>query len=203
VCPPSCPMRPERGHMQIPTATFVELVEDSNRVVFPDSEFSNLRADFGTLICVSLRPLQRKTKTFCVERLGNDREVIAATMAELGKYSLVVTFYGTWADIPYLRSRALRWGQPDIPQLAHCDLYRNIRKATVLSKRNQGHLTEWLALPDDAAKMKVSPNVWSELATDAEHNLKTLEKRCETDVQGLEALWHRSKHLIKTLGVTR
>jgi len=189
--------------MQIETSKFVELAEASNRVVLLDSEFSNLRADFGTLICVSLRPLRGKTQTLCVEKLGNDREIVAATMEELSKYGLVVTFYGTCADIPYLRSRALRWGLPDIPQVPHCDLYRVIRRATVLSRRNQGHLAEWLALPDDAAKMKVSPNVWSELPTDATRNLQTLRKRCESDVQGLEALWHRSKHLIKTLGVTR
>src|SRR5215469_10548297 len=113
--------------MTVDPQTFIRLVEAAGTVCFLDSEFSNLKADFGSLICISIKPLTGKTKTFSVEKLGNDKAVIKAAFKELEKYDLVVTFYGQRADIPYLRSRALRWKIQDIPKIYHCDIYWPIR----------------------------------------------------------------------------
>jgi uncharacterized protein YukE len=47
-------------------------------------------------------------------------------------------------------------------------------------------------------KMSVSPNVWAGLAGDKfDKNIKILRKRCESDCEGLEQLYTRTRHLIK------
>lgn len=180
--------------MQIEAEKFLPIAEKAGAIAFVDIESANLKADFGTAVVVSVRPIGGPPTTF-VARPGRDKALLKAVSIEVAKYPVWVTFYGRRFDIPFLNSRLLRHGLPPLPKYHHIDLWQVIKGATAISRRNQAHLLEWLEAP--VHKMSVSPNVWAEaIHADPVNGLQTLKERCESDVEGLEGLYHKVKHLI-------
>jgi hypothetical protein len=47
--------------------------------------------------------------------------------------------------------------------------------------------------------MSVSASDWSDMPSQTEELMPTMIKRCESDVKGLEALYKRTRHLIKDI----
>lgn len=181
--------------MQIDAQTFLPLAERAGALAFVDIEASNLKADFGTVVVVSIKPYGQTPITFSTQP-GRDKAMLKKVFAEMQKYPVWATFYGKLFDIPFLNSRALRHGLTPLPKHHHIDLYWVVKTHTAISRRNQGHLLSWLGTPEK--KMGVSPNVWAEMAVDP-NSLPTLIERCESDVIGLEALYEKTKHLIREI----
>lgn len=179
--------------MQIEAQKFLPIAEQARVIAFVDIEATNLKADFGTVVVVSIKPYKQEPVTFYAKP-GSDKSLLKKVHAELSKYPLWVTFYGKRFDIPFLNSRLLVRGLPSLPKNHHIDLYQVVRDKTALSRRNQAHLLNWLGT--DESKMSVSPNVWAEMSVNTKDKLSTLIERCESDVEGLEAMYERCKHLI-------
>lgn len=182
--------------MQIDAQKFLPIAEKAGAIAFVDIESSNLKADFGTVVVVSIKPYGKKPITFSAKP-GRDKQLLKDVAAELEKYPVWVTFYGKMFDVPFINSRLLVNGLMPLPKHHHIDMYWVIKLQTALSRRNQAHLLEWLEA--DSKKMSVSPNVWSSMPYNPDESLKTLRERCESDVQGLEAMYEKTKHLIREI----
>lgn len=182
--------------MQIKAEEFLPIAEKAGQLAFVDIETSNLKADFGTAVVVSIKPYGKKPITFTAKP-GNDKAMLKLVAAELAKYQCWVTFYGKMFDVPFLNSRLLVNGIPPLPKNHHIDMYWVIKSQTALSRRNQAHLLEWLEA--DSKKMSVSPNVWAKMAAQSTESLKILKERCESDVIGLENMYNKTKHLIREI----
>lgn len=182
--------------MQIKAEEFLPIAEQAGQIAFVDIEASNLKADFGTVVVVSIKPYKGKAKTFSAKP-GRDKQLLQQVAEELSKYQVWVTFYGKMFDIPFINSRLLVNGLKPLPKQHHIDMYWVIKSQTALSRRNQAHLLEWLEA--DSKKMSVSPNVWSEMPANTVKSLKILRERCESDVTGLEAMYEKTKHLIREI----
>lgn len=181
--------------MQMDAQMFLPIAERAGAMAFVDIEASNLKADFGTVVVVSIKPYGQPAKTFSC-RPGRDKALLKQVADELAKYPVWVTFYGKLFDVPFINSRLLVNGLKPLPKHHHIDMYWVIKPQTALSRRNQAHLLEWLSAP--SKKMSVSPNVWAEMPAKPE-NIKILEERCESDVVGLEAMYEKTKHLIREI----
>lgn len=176
--------------MQIEATEFLEVAEKAGAVVMLDIEATNLRADFGTTVVVSLKPYGKPAYSFTA-RPGRDKALLKRVTKELEKYSVWVSFYGKLYDLPFLQSRCMVNGLPPIEKKPHLDLWQLVRSRTALSRRNQAHLLEWLQVPE--RKLSLSSNVWAELPAKVKVNLDILQQRCESDVEGLEALYDQLK----------
>lgn len=179
--------------MQIKAEEMLPIAERAGAICFVDIESSNLKADFGTAVVVSIKPYGGPPVTFTA-RPGRDKAMLRKVAAELAKYQIWVSFYGKMFDIPFLNSRLVRHGLHALEKKHHIDIYWVIKARTALSRRNQAHLLSWLGTPEQ--KMSVSPNTWAEMAVSTDEKLKILVERCESDVTGLEALYNKTKHLI-------
>lgn len=182
--------------MQIEAQKFLPIAERAGAIAFVDIECSNLKADFGTVVVVSIKPYGKAPTTFST-RPGRDKALLKKVAIELAKYPVWVTFYGKMFDIPFLNSRYLVNGLKPLPKHHHVDMYWVIKLQTALSRRNQAHLLEWLEAP--SKKMSVSPNVWATMAANPNESLQTLVERCESDVTGLEAMYMKTRHLIREI----
>jgi hypothetical protein len=47
--------------------------------------------------------------------------------------------------------------------------------------------------------MGVSAEVWNKILSDTEQHMPEMRARCESDVKGLEALYKRTRHLIRDI----
>jgi len=116
---------------------------------------------------------------------------------ELEKYSVWCGYYSKGFDIPMLNTRLLRWRQAPIEKRMHLDMYYSLKYALLTARKSQGHLLSWLGTPQQ--KMGVSASVWSDILNDVEGQMPEMIARCESDVKGLEALYKRTRHVVRDL----
>jgi len=186
--------------MQLDEKTFLRMAEASGELVFVDIETTNLQSDYGSVLMVSILPYNEdKVTTYSVKRnaIGNDQKVVREAVEHLNEMACWCTFYGKMFDIPFLRSRLLKWGMNlELDKRHHIDLYWIIRANTNTSRRSQAHLLNWLGTPHE--KMSVSASTWSDVTQDPKA-LSILKDRCESDVLGLRDLYNRTKHFIRNI----
>src|SRR5574341_1463096 len=108
--------------MQIDAQVFLPIAEKANALAFVDIETSNLNADFGTVVVVSIKPYGQSPVTFTAKP-GRDKALLKAVSAELAKYPVWITFYGKLFDMPVLQSRLVRHGLLALPRHHHIDIY--------------------------------------------------------------------------------
>ena len=66
-----------RGELlQIDVQTYLDLAEETGKLVFLDIESSGLRGDYNSIICISLKPYNKDPYTFRLKALGNDVKVV-------------------------------------------------------------------------------------------------------------------------------
>ena len=176
---------------------YLDLVEGAGKLVFFDIESTGLRGDYNSVLCVSLKPYGKKPYTFSIKSPGNDQGVVVAAKKELEKYSVWCGYYSKGFDIPMLNTRLLRWRQAPIEKRMHLDMYYSLKYALLTARKSQGHLLSWLGTPQQ--KMGVSASVWSDILNDVAGQMPEMIARCESDVKGLEALYKRTRHVVRDL----
>lgn len=165
------------------------VAEQARAIVFWDLETTGTTAEYDSLLVGCVKPYGRRVEVYSVTKPGEDRSATAALAERLNSAYVWVTFYGRRFDVPFLESRLLHHGLPPLQHRLHIDLYMLIRYRLALSRRSQAHLLRWLNAPEQ--KMSLSPDVWNEVVRDPDKGLKTLVRRCASDVRGLEALYRR------------
>ncbi len=179
--------------MQLETQTYLDLVEATGKLVFVDIEALGLKADYGSALCVSIKQYGKKPYTLVVKQPGNDQRLVREAKEELEKYECWVTYFGKSFDLPFLRTRQLRWGILPIEPRCHVDMFYTLKANILTARKSQAHLLGWLRTKEE--KMSVSASDWADLPFNKKI-LGTMIKRCESDTAGLEALYCRCRHVI-------
>lgn len=185
------------GYMKVDPQVFLELVEAAKKIAFVDIEASGLKGDYNSTLVVSIKPYGSKPFSFSVKQVGHDQKVVREAKAALEEFHAWVTYYGKGFDIPFLNTRLLRWGNNPIEKRPHIDMYYTLKANILTGRRSQAHLLEWFRTPQQ--KMHVSADDWASLPSDPAKYLPTMVKRCESDVRGLEALYDKTKHLVREI----
>ena len=182
--------------MNVEPQTFIRLVEDAGTLATWDIETNNLKADYGTVLVVSVKPYGAKPVTFTVEQVGNDQRVIREARDYLATFDCWVTYFGKGFDVPFLNTRLLRHKLQPLDQVPHVDMFFQLKAKTVMGSKSMASYASFLKLKQQ--KMHISPDTWGEVAYNKEH-LPLLAKRCESDVAVLEQLFDQAKHLIREI----
>lgn len=110
------------------------LLENKSFAMF-DIEATNLKADYGEIICACIRDWKTgKTTTFSIDSgksckccnrqiVKSDAEIVGEIRDELRKYDYVVTWFGTGYDMPYMTTRIMAAGEEPLGFTRHIDLY--------------------------------------------------------------------------------
>jgi len=79
-----------------------------------DLETSNLKANFGVVLCGVYKPIDGKCRVLRLDNFtdkwSEDRELVGALIAELSAPLVLVAHNGVRFDRPFLNARAARWG---------------------------------------------------------------------------------------------
>jgi uncharacterized protein YprB with RNaseH-like and TPR domain len=196
--------------MQVETQAFIRLATAAKSLVFFDIETTGLNGDYNSILCVSLKPIGCRPFTFAVEKPGKDRTVVKAAIEALSEYDCWGSYYGKGFDVLMLNTRALRWNLSPLPKKPHIDMYWAMRAHTKTSRRSQAHFLEWLRISSSGIlgaetlnglvqKKTVSADEWNQVLANPQRTMRTMIRRCESDVAGLEALFLRTKHLIRDI----
>lgn len=183
--------------MQIDAQSFLDMVEESGKLCFFDTESTGLKGDYNSILVGSVKPFGQKPKSFVTLQPGNDQRTCREFGEELEKYLCWVSYYGKGFDIKLINTRRTRWGIAPVENRHHVDMYFTLKKNLITGRRSQAHLLRFFNC--SAQKMDVSPEHWNEVIADPKKNMPTMIARCESDTEGLEALYRKTRHLIRDI----
>lgn len=183
-----------------PTNDFKKLIEDRPiRIAILDIETSGLDADFGYVMCACLKRvneknLRGKTTTIRIDDPKNpdqfnDKWVVKKLIDEMNRYDLIVHWYGSRFDIPFINTRALLHKlRPPVKNFRRdlCFVARGIGKL----KNNR--LATWgRFLFGKSGKTFLSPQVWLQAMRNNKESLDYVVYHCEKDVLETERIYKK------------
>lgn len=166
------------------------------RIGFLDIETSNLSADFGIILCYCIKVFQQRTilgKVITKADLETvlDKNVVKQLIEDMKEFDLLITYYGTKFDIPFIRTRAVAMGVPFPPfgSVQHKDMYYAVRNKFRLSSNrleNAGRV-----LLGETTKTRIDSKHWIKALQGDEKSLLYIYDHCMRDVSDLEAVYNK------------
>jgi uncharacterized protein YprB with RNaseH-like and TPR domain len=124
------------------------------RIGYLDIETSNLDADWGIILSWCIKPQGVDKVLYDViskEELFNgklDKRVVNSLLNAMKEFDILVTYYGTGFDLPFIRTRSgLSDEFPAYGSIYHWDLYYKVRNKMKLSRNSLGNATKYLGIP--------------------------------------------------------
>ncbi|MEM5766360.1 MAG: ribonuclease H-like domain-containing protein [Candidatus Aenigmatarchaeota archaeon] len=116
--------------------------------MFLDIETTNTKADIGQIVAIGIIKENKKEVKF-VESLEDEKEALKWLKKELEDCELVITWYGSCFDIPFIITRAIINGEDlsrllEIPSL---DLWEFCRNNLSFSKNSLQEISKSLRIP--------------------------------------------------------
>lgn len=168
------------------------------RLGFFDIETTNLKADFGLMLCYCIKKAGKNkiyhrtiTKAELQKENCLDKEVVQQCIKDLGKFDRVVTHYGKRFDIPFLRSRALFWNLdfPIYGEIFHDDTYYMCRYKLCISRNRLESACRHVL--GKTRKTHINPRHWISALQGNEEALGYILEHCKRDVRDLEDLYYK------------
>lgn len=171
----------------------------TERVGYVDIEATNLKANFGVVICWCILP--NKTNTFiegCVtpdemkgiggKKPTRDKRIIGELGVALRKFDRLVVHYGTDRkfDFPFLRSRAL-WHGADFPkykELWVTDTWSIAKCKLCLSSNRLATIADFLHIK--TKKTPITTEHWLDALSGFQESLDYILDHCHRDVKILK-----------------
>ena len=116
-----------------------------------------------------------------------DYRIVKSLIKALGNYDIIMTYYGTRFDVPFMRTRALDHGLPfpKFRSLSHKDIYYLVRSKLQLTRSSLKTATEFLGIQ---GKTNLDPRVWRDARYGDAKALKYVFDHNVADVEILEDL---------------
>ncbi len=124
------------------------------KVGYFDIEAGGLKANFDYMLtyCIKTRDKEEyKTGVIDVKDIRAfrfDKKLVKQLINDISDYDVIVTYYGTGYDIPFVRTRALFW-KHDFPQfgyIQHKDIYYMVKSKLRLHRNSLDAATGFLGI---------------------------------------------------------
>lgn len=169
----------------------------AQRIGCLDIEATNLNADFGYVICYSLKELGKPITRACVTpeeitpKYIFDKNVMRQFLKDIEGFTRFVVYYGKSKrfDIPYLRTRAVKWGLqfPAWKEYYVTDVYDLVKPLFKLHRNRLENIADLLDVPSKGHRL--NPEIWQKGQAGNAGALKYIQVHCDEDVQTLEQVY--------------
>ena len=170
---------------------FIKEYNISERVGFLDIETSNLKANFGIVLCWCILDDKGELWVDWMDKKdvlsGNeDKRVVETCIDTILQFDRVCGHYSTYFDIPFLRTRALIHGLefPGAGELFHTDVWRMARKSLCLHSNRQAVVAE--SLYGKTVKTRISHPDWRKAMMGDAESMAEVVDHCTKDVEDLK-----------------
>lgn len=172
-----------------------------NSLIF-DIEVSDLKADYGSLLCFGYKWLGQK-KVKCPSLIDHpgkwvldDEPLVKEAHRVLSQAEMLIGFYSSGFDIKYLRSKFLEHGLPVLDNVPHIDLYFIARSNLQVSRKSLDNLSRYLRL--DKNKYYVGSPVWRRAKAGDPDAIREVIRHCRADVAVTEEMYYKLRPLSRT-----
>ena len=178
---------------------------DEQRVGFLDIEASHLTADIGILLTWSIKRANGKVLTGSITKADidsaprgrEDAKVVRSLVEALNEFDVIVTYYGSKFDIPFMRTRAVMLGIPfpHYGTLKQIDAYYSVKfKFRLISNRLVRACKAILGKSD---KTEIDWDIWRSGSRGDKKSLAYILDHNIHDVVDLEKLYNVVKPFTK------
>lgn len=189
--------RCEHGHRFLEHyGCYVRQEKHPLRIGFLDIEASNLSADFGIILCYAIKQYKSRSflgKVITKEDLTTslDKNVVKQLIEDMKQFDLLVTYYGTKFDIPFIRTRALSLGVPFPPfgSIQHKDMYYAAKMKLRLSSNRLENVGR--VILGKTKKTRIESKYWIKALQGDEASLVYIFDHCLRDVADLESVYNK------------
>ena len=136
----------------------------ASRIGFLDIETTGRDAMFSTMLSWSIKPYNKDPVFMVTDKKhlhsdDEDKHLLQPLVSEMLKYDLLVGYYSTWFDMPFIRTRCLEQGLP-FPAwgaTSHLDMYRVVKRNLRIDRRSLEIVSHIWGYQD---KTHIVPKVW-------------------------------------------
>jgi DNA polymerase elongation subunit (family B) len=167
------------------------------KIILFDLEVSwGLDASTGAILCVGYKELGSK-KISCIAQTDfpgwqkdvyNDEPVCRAIYEILKDADGYITHFGTFFDIPYLNTRLLKWGLPELPPCPHQDTWFIAKKRLKMDRRRLDNLAKFLGVE---TKDHIGIEAWQQIMNRCKKSWRRMIKYCKQDINVLEQVFEK------------
>lgn len=176
----------------------------SETVGFLDIETSNLKANFGIVLCWCILDENGDLYEDWMNKKdvlsGNeDRRVVETCIDTIKSFDRIVGHYSTYFDIPFLRTRALIHGLefPGVGEVYHTDAWKMAKKSLCLHSNRQAVVAE--SLYGKTVKTRISHPDWRKAMLGDATSMAEVLNHCEMDVIDLKKNYETLKPFCKII----
>jgi uncharacterized protein YprB with RNaseH-like and TPR domain len=171
-------------------------------------ETSSLEADKGIILCAVIKSSITGKKTVIRTddtnpqwkkgRRGFDDKTCELIAQELIKHDVLVAHNGNSFDVPYLRTRCLRWDLPTFPAMKIVDPMRIFFNKFRMGRNSLANISDYLGVKEKKTPLDMS--IWMDaMQNGTRSSMDLIVKHCVADVDVLEAVLNKVKPFIKLL----
>ena len=180
----------EKPYLQDANAPGVE------RIGFLDIESTGLKANWDYVLCYCIKELdgqiiERGITSKEIHSYTFDKGVVSQLCKDIRNYDRIVVHYGKDRrhDIPFLRTRALKWGLdfPTYKELNVTDTYDMAKAKLSLHSNRLETICDFFEVPAKGHRLNV--NIWQKAQLGDKKSLQWILEHCREDVRSLEAVW--------------
>jgi len=184
------------------TRTFPDVI--TFEPAYFDLETTNLKANFGRILCASVADMFGNVRTFRIDeapyaraRRRDDIALCVALRDYLEQFDVIMGWYSKMFDVPYLNTRLLIGNErPLRADIMHVDAIWKAKKGSMaLNSARLDTLAKTFRL--DVQKTGLDPDIWNDAAEGEKEAMDYVVEHCEADVLVLRKVFHILKPLIK------
>ena len=175
------------------------------KIGYLDIESDGLKADFATMLSWCIKEKDGKvtgemiTKNELFNSESPDKRLIDHLIAEMRKYTILVTYYGTNFDLPFIRTKSIRYGldfphyifndkDKLVPEISHFDIFYTVKSKLLLSRSSLDNACDYFGIK---GKTPIDKDVWRKAKYGDRNALLTVLDHNRGDVVILEELHNR------------
>jgi len=177
---------------------FLEESPSKAKIGFLDIEASNLKANFGIILCYCIKVAGEDkiyesciTKEEATQAAFPDKRLVQQLIKDMEQFDLLYGFYSTKFDLPFIRTRAISNGLdfPLFGSIKHKDVYYIVKnKFSLHSNRLEVACNELVGSSD---KTHFDGNIWRTAVQGRKESLQYILEHCRADVCDLEKLTNK------------
>ena len=168
------------------------------RVGYLDIESTGLKGNWDFMLCYCIKVeggdiLGRHLTQQEVTHYKFDKGLTKELIADVKKFDRIITYYGSRFDIPFIKTRAEKWGLdfPAYRDLWQTDLYDIAKRNLLLHSTRLMHVCDLMGIPNK--EHKLDPDRWQMAQSGHIPSLEWIFQHCSEDVISLEMAHERLK----------
>lgn len=169
------------------------------RVLLFDIEASHLKANMGFVFCIGYKWLdEKKVHLISIRDFPghykkdrcSDRRVLQEFAKIYAQADVVVSWFGSLFDVPYINTRNMLKKLPPLPEKAHIDGWRISRYRFCLTSNRLDTLTKIIPVKGARAlKTEVDFEHWTRAMAGYREAIKYIEDHCIKDIWALQSVY--------------